>query len=166
MNYKQEKKKNQVQKRIKQRKEREVPAVTEEQKINRSLYRLGWWAGGLLLVCGVLLKVLHINLSNYLLPCLLWNGFGYYCPGCGGTRAVKALLSGNILRSLYYHPIVLYGAVVYGWFIISNTIELISKGRLAVGMKYRDIYLWIAAVLVVGHFIVRNILLHIFGIAM
>ena len=42
------------------------------------------------------------------LPCLFRIFTGLYCPGCGGTRAVKALLSGQILKSLYFHPFVLY----------------------------------------------------------
>ena len=35
---------------------------------------------------------------------------GFYCPGCGGTRAVKYLLRAEVGRSIQYHPLVcLYG---------------------------------------------------------
>ena len=32
--------------------------------------------------------------------------FKTYCPGCGGTRAVRALLHFDIIGSFKYHPIV------------------------------------------------------------
>lgn len=140
--------------------------VSETQKTTRTMYGLGLWLGGALLVYGVILKVFHFNPSGFLMPCLMWKLFGFYCPGCGGTRAVRALLAGDILKSLYYHPIVVYGAALYLWFMVSNTVELASRGRIAIGMKYRDRYLYVAVVIVAGQFIVRNILLHVFGIAM
>lgn len=52
------------------------------------------------------------------LPCLFRLFTGLYCPGCGGTRAVKALLRGQIGMSLYYHPFVLYLAVWIGFEVL------------------------------------------------
>ena len=43
---------------------------------------------------------------------------GYCCPGCGGTRAFRALLHGEILKSLYDYPPLIYAAVVYVVFMI------------------------------------------------
>lgn len=45
-------------------------------------------------------------------PCLFQRLTNLYCPGCGGTRAVLALLRGDVLLSLKYHPLVVYGAAV------------------------------------------------------
>lgn len=47
-------------------------------------------------------------------PCLFHLVTGFYCPGCGGTRAVRLLLQGNIARSFQYHPFVPYVALVLG----------------------------------------------------
>ena len=44
-------------------------------------------------------------------PCLFHLLTGLYCPGCGGTRAFRALLAGNLLLSIRYHPLVAYMAV-------------------------------------------------------
>lgn len=38
---------------------------------------------------------------------------GFPCPGCGGTRAVSALFSGNLIQSFLYHPAVSMGALAY-----------------------------------------------------
>lgn len=45
-------------------------------------------------------------------PCLFRLLTGLYCPGCGGTRALKCLLQGKVLTSLYYNPLIVYMAVV------------------------------------------------------
>ena len=49
-------------------------------------------------------------------PCFFYQYTGLYCPGCGGTRAVLALLQGHVLQSLWYHPLVLYIAATAGWY--------------------------------------------------
>jgi len=40
-------------------------------------------------------------------PCGFQRLTGYHCPGCGGTRAVHALLHGRFGESFYYNPLVL-----------------------------------------------------------
>lgn len=109
--------------------------------------------------CGVL-PVIHVA------PCMIHSMTGYYCPGCGGTRATYALLHGKIITSLYYHPIVVYGVVVGGWFMISQTIERLSQGKLRIGMRYRDLYLWIALTIAIVNCLVKNLVLAITGIAL
>lgn len=57
-------------------------------------------------------------------PCVFHLMTGWYCPGCGGTRAVKALLRGNLIESFHYHPVVLYTVLACavlgaGWFLAS-----------------------------------------------
>ncbi len=46
------------------------------------------------------------------IPCLFHFFTGLYCPGCGGTRAVKFLIQGDIARSVQFHPLVVYTAAV------------------------------------------------------
>lgn len=45
-------------------------------------------------------------------PCIFRLLTGLYCPGCGGTRAVRYLLKGQLQNSIQYHPLILYAAVL------------------------------------------------------
>lgn len=46
------------------------------------------------------------------IPCIFHLVTGVYCPGCGGTRAVKAFLRGNFADSFRYHPLIVYTVLV------------------------------------------------------
>ncbi len=53
---------------------------------------------------------LHSALNYFLhngIPCILHTTTGIYCPGCGGTRSLIALLTGHPIKSLLLHPIVI-----------------------------------------------------------
>ena len=90
-------------------------------------------------------------------PCVFYTLTGYFCPGCGGTRSLRALLSGKIFVSAVDFPMIFYAAVVFAWFMISQTIDRISGHRLPIGMKYRDTWVYAALVIVVIHFVVKNL---------
>lgn len=61
-----------------------------------------------------------------MLPCLFHLLTGFYCPGCGGTRAILLLFRGDFAGSFQYHPLVLYGVLVFG---IEWVLFLASIGR-------------------------------------
>mgnify|MGYP001135663182 CR=1 FL=1 len=54
------------------------------------------------------------------MPCLFRLLTGFYCPGCGGTRALWALLSGHPLLSFLYHPLVPYSTLTAVWLLGSR----------------------------------------------
>lgn len=65
-------------------------------------------------------------------PCLFHFLTGFYCPGCGGTRAVRALLRGDVVKSFCYHPFVLYAviaALAEGGFWLKTLLEGKQKGK-------------------------------------
>lgn len=101
-------------------------------------------------------RYLRVRLSFLAMPCLLRTFTGYYCPGCGGTRAVYALLHLQLWRSFCYHPLVPYGAAVYLWFMISHTVEKLSRHRLRVGMKWNPKWLWAALVILILNVLVKD----------
>lgn len=130
-----------------------------EPSLETRLYRFGW---GILLVFGILIfskYVLFPNIHPFfqMPPCVFHRLTGYYCPGCGGTRSLKALLSGNLLVCAVDFPMIFYAAVVFAWFMISQTIERISRHRIAIGMKYRHAWIYASLVIVIIHFVVKNL---------
>lgn len=123
---------------------------------NRLLYLLGW-AVLAALACFYLL-ITRVSFFQGM-PCWFRTVTGLYCPGCGATRSLFLLLNGHPLMALAYYPAVPYAAAVYLWFMTTNTMELISGGRLRVGMRLRIFYLYIAVALIIGNWIVKNLLI-------
>ena len=144
-----------------------VHIITKNMKPDRTIedwmYYIGWILAGLLLGVALLLKVYNLSITIPI-PCILWSRFGVYCPGCGGTRAVIHLFHGRLLQSLWYHPLVMYVAVLYVIFMLSHTLKrlhIVKKG-----IKFREGYLYGAIAVLVGNFILKNIFKFCFGIVM
>jgi hypothetical protein len=135
-----------------------------DKELDPYFYRIGW----IFLAIGALYALIRfgfrINLIQKLPRCAFHTATGYYCPGCGGSRAVVLLFRGKLMRSLYYHPFVLYSAVIGGWFMISQSIERLTRGRWQIGMHYRNIYLWIGLALILLNCIIKNAVLAFAGI--
>ena len=94
--------------------------------------------------------------------CVIYRSTGYLCPGCGGTRALKALLQGHLWESFLYHPLVVYGVGWYVCFMGSHTLARIGKWHH--GMKWNNGYLVAALALLAGNFIIKNLIHLITGV--
>lgn len=135
-----------------------------DERTEKGFYAAGWCvAAAVLLVWGIE-RLTGIDFFAFLPPCMLHALTGYYCPGCGGTRAVIAFLHGELLRSFWYHPFVPYTGILGIWFMISQTIERLSRGRIRIGLRYREIYIWIALGLIGVNFVVKNAALVFWGV--
>ena len=91
---------------------------------------------------------LVISYLGFGISCPIHSLTGFFCPGCGSTRAVKALINGDI--SLAFH---------------NNALLLLSPAFVAIGLaleKYSQrrmwLYLFIATVfiVVVAFTVLRN----------
>lgn len=60
-------------------------------------------------------------------PCGIYALFGIYCPGCGGTRSLFALLHGHVGKSLICNPAVLLGIALVLYYEIGVLITLAKK---------------------------------------
>jgi len=106
-------------------------------------------------------------LSSYisLPPCLFHEYLGLYCPACGGTRSFLALLSGDILLSVYFHPIVLYAVCIIGIYLVLQTIDRL-RGKEVYTMPFSIGFVYAGIGLLLCNWIFRNILLLYFHIAL
>lgn len=110
----------------------------------------------LLVTAGLVIFVLEF-FDLELWPCMIHVTTGFYCPGCGGTRAVTYMLTGHFLKSLYYQPAILPGTVVFLIFMITHTIERIFPRGKIKGIKFRMIYVYVFLGLLVLNVILKNI---------
>lgn len=66
----------------------------------------------------LLLKLYLDQIAIFHIPCVFWFLTGLYCPGCGGTRSIKAMLNGQLWLAVRYNPgvplLVLLGLLWYG----------------------------------------------------
>lgn len=136
--------------------------MRQEPELEKQLYHIGLvflFAG----IAGIYLyfKVCLIYLPSF--PCAFYSLFGFYCPGCGGTRAVLALLQGHFLQSLWYHPLVLYTAILYGGFMLSHTLEKFRILNFR-GWRFHNWYLYTALIITVLNWGIKNFLMYYYNI--
>lgn len=135
----------------------------KRKTLEDELYIMGLVALGLGMIGAFLfLKFVLPNMPER--PCIIFEYLGVYCPGCGGTRAVIHLLHGRLLKSVWYHPLVMYGVVLYVWFMLSHTLHKLHI--IKSGMKFKEGYLYGALVVLGLNFVLKNILKFGFGILM
>lgn len=131
------------------------------KKESRSLEDELYCIGMIVLLIGAVGGFLYFKLILPRTPsllCILYEFLGLYCPGCGGTRAVTALFHGKLLESLWYHPIVLYGVIIYGGFLLSHTLERLKICKIK-GWRFHPWHLTAAVMILVLNFLGKNVLL-------
>ena len=135
-------------------------------KKNRStedqLYWLGIYSVVIMLIGMWGLKKCSKTFFNFQLPCVFRMLTGYYCPGCGGTRAVKLFLKGKIIKSFIYHPVIPYLGIGGGIFLVCQTLHKLTRGKVK-GMRFHNSYVYIMGVILIIQFFVKNALLYFWG---
>lgn len=138
-------------------------SMKRERSLEDNLFYLGILFLGISFAAGVLYYYILLPYLT-LPPCVLNTYFGLYCPGCGGTRAFVSLLHGHILQSLWYHPLVPYSALIFGLFMLTQTLARLTHFRYFRGLRFHNWYLYVALVILGVNWIVKNILLLGWGI--
>lgn len=89
--------------------------------------------------------IINFNLidSIKLWDCLIYKYAGIQCPGCGMTRALKALLNGNILSSLQYNPFFIIFAITALIIYILNVVKIFANKKFTIMNKHFMIVLFV-----------------------
>lgn len=108
---------------------------------------------------GVMMERTPLRLTGNLQPCLLYTFFRIPCPGCGGTRAVEYLLQGRVWDSFLAHPLVLYAAISYLYFMAAYSVKTFYRKQIFYfwRMPLRKHMLVGACVVLVGQWILKLI---------
>ena len=129
---------------------------------DKLLYELGLVALGISIAAVLLYFCTGINVLRISYPCVFNKVTHLCCPGCGGTRSLRALLRGEFLKSLYDYPPLMFGVIVYIVFMVRCTLYIIfgvRKSRDGAILKY--IYIFLG--LVIAQWIVKLVAQIAFG---
>ena len=94
--------------------------------------------------------------------CAFLETVGLYCPGCGMTRAITAMLGGHFLTALRAHPGAVVLAVYLAWLDLSLGLAAFGRRPFRFGRLESGWLISVGAVTVVWA-ILRNILLVVYG---
>ena len=120
-------------------------------------------AGGIL--AASLLFYLTVGRQIIQIPsCVIYEKTGFYCPACGGTRAVYALLQGDFLQSLWYHPVVIYSLAGYLFYLLTETAARLFTGFPILPVRFWKGFLYGGLLLLAVHTIGCNVLKFAFHI--
>lgn len=96
-----------------------------------------------------------IWLSYHLPPCLFHRVTGWYCPGCGNSRSVRALLSGQIWLSLRYNVFPVLAVIVFALWAAEQALRLFGRPHRLLPRSPRVIVP--VGVLLGVYYVIRNI---------
>lgn len=130
--------------------------------VSKRQYAICLSLGMIPLALAIIILFYRVELHDVLPPCAMYTNYGWYCFGCGGTRSVIALLHLKILDSFRLHVFVPYTAVCYLAYLISWSLNIISRGKIR-ALKFSPIIVYIGATIIVIQCIIKNIILYVNG---
>ena len=98
----------------------------KKQRFNKQdLLLLGLLAALAVLACAIVLAAPPGSPRAKWLPkCMVYQQTGLYCPGCGCTRALSALLHGDLKASLHNNLLLIPGSLLVALLIAKPQITL------------------------------------------
>lgn len=76
--------------------------ANRSQQSNYTRKKLLLAAGAICLAAGY---YVFYKIAGLAFPCLWFEITGWYCPGCGATRMLEALIRGNFYQALRFNPL-------------------------------------------------------------
>lgn len=117
---------------------------------------MGWCAAGIFAALFLFVRVTGVPVWKFLLPCPFHALTGRStAPGAAGQEPSSGL-AGKWARSLSCTRLCRMQQLASGWFMISQTIERVSGSRIRIALRFRDVYIWIALLLIVVNCLVKK----------
>lgn len=108
----------------------------------------------IILIIGLIIATSILKYTNIRIKCVTYELVGIYCPGCGGTRMVSHLLSGDIATAFKSNQLLFilipYTILLYAY----EMIVIIKTGNIS---KQLNKILIIIAITMITYGIIRNI---------
>lgn len=121
---------------------------------NRTIYQIITIIIPILIFFLFILKDYILELFNYLPACLFYNRYHLYCPGCGNTRSVTALLGGDVGSALRYNitPVIVFILCVCAYlelafYSFSRPIRILPRN---------DRFYLIGSIILIIYLVIRN----------
>lgn len=127
-------------------------------RIRRLLCRLALVNGVLLLGALLYRALCRLTEGSAVLSCRVAELLGIYCPGCGGSRAVAALLRLDIVGCFFYSPFVLVAVALLLYADVVTVLALLRRSEQTLRLLHPNLLLLLPAVLLLTC-LIRNILL-------
>lgn len=118
------------------------------------------------LIAFAVIYTLYFSLTEgteHEIGCYVKENFHIYCPGCGGSRGLRAFLQLDFLSSFILFPAIDIAAVLVIGYDIRLLISLIKKDT-SYTDNYRFFPFILIPIVILLNFVIRNILLICFGI--
>ena len=127
-------------------------------KNKRPLRGALYWGAAALCVTALILLYFIDPAKHPLLPCAIHTLTGLYCPGCGTTRMLHLLLTGDIARAFFMNPFMLCVLPLVGYYLLAEGLPDMTGGRLRIPRLKLGMGFAIAlAAATVAFIILRNI---------
>ncbi len=92
--------------------------------------------------------------GSLLPPCPFHALTGWFCPGCGSTRALHALVHGDVVQALAMNPLLVVVLPLLAWMALSAA-GLPAPGRRILAPIVANPRMWLAVLL--GYWLLRNL---------
>lgn len=121
--------------------------------------RRGWLASSLLVggavTLGILLCIDPYAPDSVLPPCLFHVITGWFCPGCGSTRALHALLHGRLGTALEMNPLLVVSLPLLGLMSLNAEGWKVPVAWMPVWSHVRQPRTWLIAIC--AFWLLRNV---------
>ena len=111
---------------------------------------------GVVLIC-LLYKNIDPGVSVYAPKCISYNLFNFICPGCGIQRAIHAILNGEIVKAIYFNPLIVL-SIPYAFLLL---LMAVFQLKYKLPKLYRILYgrksIYILLLILIVYIFLRNI---------